>query len=172
MRNSRIQLVMASVVTGLALLTVGCSSDGGGTDKTPAEAPGSGGNAAGNSEVEASDSFLKLQKCMRGQGVELPDQKQTEDGKMLAIGPPEGTSQKKFFAAMKKCGGMGGGSPEENRQFQEQQVKLAACMRKKGYDLPDPKPIEGGGSGTRATIPIPKGENKEKFMKDWKECGA
>jgi hypothetical protein len=109
-----------TLATGLVMLipalVVGCGGGSSDSDSTQ-QRPGSGQQA-------------ELRECLERNGAELPS-------------PPEGGDPSEFRDALEKCGvdpseqpgrpGGRGGPP-----MGESLDDFVACVRKKGYDLPDP----------------------------------
>ncbi|MFI6472946.1 hypothetical protein ACIBL5_22135 [Streptomyces sp. NPDC050516] len=171
MRNHRLTLVLTSGMAGLALFASGCSgSSGGGSGKDSGASDDGSANRSGG-DSSAADKAQALRSCLRKQGMDVPDLKPGENPYAQALSQPQGTSADKWNQALNACGsgveGSGGtGAPDPKQQ--DQQVKIAQCLRGKGFDMPDPK-VEGGhSSGFR----IPDGADKDKFMKALNECAA
>jgi hypothetical protein len=159
-------LLLLAACTVLALAACGSS----GKDDS------SGG---GSGEDKAFDAALKYSKCMRGQGVALPDPERGPNGGILmkAGGPGKAESSldpesPKFKAADKQCAKYreegGGGdqpSPAEQAKRDDALIGYARCMRGKGINFPDPK-IEGNrvsmmlGRGVRPDSPKFKAADK------------
>ncbi|MEK8142898.1 hypothetical protein NKH18_14170 [Streptomyces sp. M10(2022)] len=71
--------------------------------------------------------------------------------------------------ALKACAGKGGGGAGGGKITQadkDMMLKHAQCMRKNGYNMPDPK---FDGSMAQA-LPIPQGAEKKKFESASKAC--
>jgi hypothetical protein len=114
-------------------------------------------NNGGSDEDQAFDAALKYSKCMRDQGVDVPDpergpnggiivragssRKDDAAGKATSLGP----DNPKFKAADKQCAKYreaGGGdkpSPAEQAKRNDAFIGYAQCMRSKGINFPDPK---------------------------------
>jgi hypothetical protein len=122
---------------------------------------GSADNASDQGkEDKAYEGALKFAKCMRGNGVDMPDPQRGSNGAILIKrGRPGGAHEKgfdgpdpKFKAAEKECSKYlkgGGGhtpSPAEQAKARDAFVAYARCMRGKGVNMPDPK-FESGGVG-------------------------
>jgi hypothetical protein len=99
---------------------------------------------AGTSTV---DLQLKYAKCMRDNGVDIPDPKADGSGSIiLGVG-----GDAKTQAATDKCKQYlpHGGEPEKmSPEALAAMVKYAQCMRKNGIDMPDP--TAGGGMPAQA----------------------
>ncbi|WP_438295587.1 hypothetical protein [Streptomyces sp. HUAS TT7] len=167
MRNHRFTLVLASGMAGLALFASGCSGSSGGG---PGKDSGASGNGSGG-DASAADKAQALRGCLRKQGMDVPDLKPGENPYAQSLSQPPGTSAEKWNKALNACGSGvegGGGTGAPDPKQQDQQVKIAQCLRGKGFDMPDPK-VEGGrSSGFR----IPDGVDKDTFMKALNECAA
>ncbi|MGW5441671.1 hypothetical protein [Streptomyces asiaticus] len=177
MRNHRLTLPLAATAAGLALFMTGCSgsSDSGGSkgSSSSESSTASGGSGSSDSDSAAFDEAQKLRTCLRGKGIDVPDLKPGEDPRSATLGQPEGTSADKWSKALKDCGshmaGGGSGGAADQQDALDQQVKIAECMRGKGFDMPDPKP---GPNGANSGFRIPKGADPDKFLKALNECAA
>ncbi|WP_112270312.1 hypothetical protein [Lentzea terrae] len=119
--------------------------------------------------------MVKFAQCMRDNGIEMPDPKESEDGGGIVIqaAPADGSGQvdeEKMKTAHEACkqhlpngGEFKPPSPEEQDKFRQQ----AKCMRDKGHNWPDPK-FEGG--GTTESIELPNMDD-DKIKQDMKDCG-
>ena len=123
----------AQAAAGPSVASLG---DGGGT---PASAePGS---SAGPS-LSPEDQALAFARCMREQGIDMPDpQIGGNGGVAIAIGG-EGIDAEKLQEAQEACsehapGGFGPGATLSPEQLDEM-VEFAECMREHGVDMPDP----------------------------------
>lgn len=170
---------------GVASLDSGDNSDGG-------SGSGNGGNGDKPSQAELEDAALKYAQCMRDHGIDMPDPEFSDDGGIgMRIGGPAGkpgseaeasAQQKKMEAADKACkhfmddvAPQRDMSPEEIAEMQDKQVKLAECMRGKGYDFPDPVVDDQGRVSTKIGAndkPGRKSPKDEETMRDdMEECG-
>jgi len=146
--RSSAQLRTGPVLAVAALLLTACGGSAG--------TAGADATATGGSKDDARSAQLAFAKCMREQGVDVPDPKAGSDGGgMVRIGPGDGTApdQKKFAAAHAACkkhlpdacgSGPGGLSEQDKRRM----VQFAQCMRKHGVDMPDPDFSKGNGTMT------------------------
>lgn len=120
--------------------------------------------------------MVKFAQCMRENGIDMPDPKESEDGGGIVIqaapgddggGPIDEEKMKTAHEACKKFLPNGGEfkppSPEEQDKLRQQ----AKCMRDKGYNWPDPK-FEGGSASE--AIELPDMED-DKVKQDMKDCG-
>ncbi|GAA2599753.1 hypothetical protein SMC26_19870 [Actinomadura fulvescens] len=172
-------LTAASGLAALAFLGAACGGDSGGDGKAGASGNGSGSGSGaastgrgGSGGAPSMDQQLKLARCMRGQGVNMPDPKPGQESQALSI-DGQGASPQKIEKAMKTCRNVAG-IPEPKPISQEEKdkmLKFARCMREHGIDMPDPK--FGSGSASSEAVGIPGGGiAKEKFEKANKACGA
>ncbi|SDN21668.1 hypothetical protein SAMN04488074_14020 [Lentzea albidocapillata subsp. violacea] len=145
-----------AVLLGLLLALTACGSK---------EQPG------GAQKNEKGD-MVKFAQCMRDNGVDMPDPKESDNGAGIAIqAPGDGApDMEKMNAAHEACkqhlpngGEFKPPSPEE----QDKMRQNAKCMRDRGHNWPDPK-FEGG--GMTESIEMPDMED-EKVKQDMKDCG-
>ncbi len=163
---TRSPLILVALVAGsLALVACG-SSDGGGSKK------------AASPQDKAFDRAVKFAKCMREHGIDFPDPQKASNGLVRMGGPtnlnPDDPKLKSANSACQKYldAGTGGQAPDQATlaKAQDAFVKYAACMRKHGVDMPDPK--VGGGGGVTFQIGGKSGVNPEspKFQQADKSC--
>ncbi|KOX20680.1 MULTISPECIES: hypothetical protein [unclassified Streptomyces] len=162
MRTTRrnIALAAATGLAALCLLTTACTADGGKTGT---------GSETVSDEGKKADQALEHRKCLREQGLDVPEPEPGEEGVGLTIGG-DGMSKEKMEKAFKACrdkGGAGMGK-ELTQADKDKMIKYAQCMRKNGVDMPDPK-FEGGGA-VSAARPATQGAEKEKFDEANKAC--
>ena len=111
------------------------------------------GSRAGATSAE--DGAFKFAKCMRDNGIDMPDP-QVESGGRIRLGAGPDRQQgrgidpdrPKFQAAEKACRKhLGKGvqelPAEKKAELRDAGVKYATCMRGKGIDMPDPQ-ADGG----------------------------
>ncbi len=120
-----------SVAAIAAVLISGLAGCGGGSSK-----------AASSSSPNANDKAVKFAQCMRQHGVPMAD---PTDGQIRVqfTGGPDG--QAKADAAQQACKQY---APQQNLGNQsaadrDKQLKLAQCLRQKGFNVPDPQPGQG-----------------------------
>ncbi len=140
--------ILAVLTAGLALAACGSSSS------TSTAVAGAGGTAVSSNRQQAR---VNLAKCLRGQGLNVPDPGAggTPGGgggggglfRSLQSVPPA-----KLQAARQACSAEFKAafpqlnlSPAQRAQLQQQLVKFAQCMRSHGVNIPDPQ--IGGGTG-------------------------
>ncbi|WP_144057242.1 hypothetical protein [Micromonospora lupini] len=130
---------MLAIPVLLALALAACG--GGGDDGSGVATAGGtkAGATASGTPVSDSDRQLAFARCMRENGVDMPD---PEPGGRpnFRFGPD--VDQQKVQAAMEKCQDKlpnGGQGPQLNPEQAEQMRALAKCMRENGVpDFPDP----------------------------------
>jgi hypothetical protein len=129
----------AALVAGLAL--AGCGAE---------EAATAGSD---DRRQQAQDAQLAFAKCMREQGVDMPDPSPDERG--LRLVAPEGVSPEQMREAQEACRHHLEAieppelSEEQQEEFKEAALAHARCMREHGIDMPDPTFGEGGGARIR-----------------------
>ncbi|MEV1090877.1 hypothetical protein [Streptomyces microflavus] len=147
-------LLAATVV----LSATACSGDGGGTK--------SGGSASDTKKTK-EDQALEHRKCLREQGLKIPEPKPGEAGVGITLDGGD-MSRKEMEKAFKACQdkAVGGGPKELTQAEKDKMVAFARCMRKNGFDMPDPK-FDGG---AMQAAPALKAEDMKKFEKANKAC--
>jgi len=170
-------LVAAALIILLGT-TAACGDSGKGNDNALPDAAGASTSASTSAddeeELDPEDAMLKFAQCMRDQGVDVPD---PTDGGIRVNG--EGLSQEQMESAQAACQKwMDMAEPDDGGQEMSEEEKqsfldMAACMRERGYNFPDPT-FDGG----RVTQKIEKGEgdlpgpDDPAFEKDQEECSA
>jgi len=172
------RLLATIAVTLLLGLSAGCgeASDDGGSALP--DAAGASSDAPADSDepdLDPEDAMLKFAQCMREHGVDMPDPKPGGGVMVNGEGIPEeqmesaqSACQKYMDMAMPDDGGHEL-SEEEKQSF----LDMAACMRARGYNFPDPT-FDGG----RVTQKIEKGEGDlpgpedPSFQQDQEECSV
>jgi hypothetical protein len=94
---------------------------------------------------DPQQAALDFARCMRANGVDMPDPEVDDQGRIkLRIGPGGAGKRpdpKKLEAAQKACGSLIGGG-DGDRQIdpaeRDAMVAFARCMREHGIDMPDP----------------------------------
>jgi hypothetical protein len=119
--------------------------------------------------------MLKYAQCMREHGVDMPDPQPGEGIRISGEGLPK-DQMEAALAACQKWEDMArpeDGGHEMSEDEKQQFLDMAACMRERGYNFPDPT-FEGGG----VTQKIERGEgdapgpDDPAFQKDMEECSA
>lgn len=130
---------VAVVAVSTALTLAACGADG-----------GDPGAAGGGAQPKFEQAALKFTRCMREQGVDMPDPKRGARGFTITpeSDPSQGNSDR-FRRANAACQHhMKGVQPpklseEEHGEFREAALKHARCMRKNGINMPDPRVDRG-----------------------------
>jgi len=158
--------VVAPALLAIALLT-GC----GGTTEDPGIAT-AGGTASPSASPTASrnaeDAMLEFARCMRANGVDIPDP--SGEGP-ITIGPDgqEPADQATLDKARKACEkylpDIGGAGDRPDPKMQDRMLKFATCMREHGVDMPDPEFRGGGGS-----FPLPDNADSKEFKAAHEAC--
>ncbi|NED02432.1 hypothetical protein G3I55_12290 [Streptomyces sp. SID6648] len=147
-----------ALAAALALTATACSGDGGGTKD---------GGSASDSKKTKEDQALEHRKCLREQGLDIPEPKPGENGMGVTI---DGGSmgKEKMEKAFKACEdkAVGGGPKEMTQAEKDKAVAYARCMRQNGFDMPDPK-FDGG---AMQAAPALKPKDMKKFEKANKAC--
>ncbi|MBK3555924.1 hypothetical protein JHN55_05090 [Streptomyces sp. MBT56] len=146
-----------ALAAALALTATACSGDGG----------TKGGGSASDSKKTKEDQALEHRKCLREQGLDIPEPKPGENGMGVTI---DGGSmgKEKMEKAFKACEdkAVGGGPKEMTQAEKDKAVAYARCMRQNGFDMPDPK-FDGG---AMQAAPALKSKDMKKFEKANKAC--
>ena len=154
------RLLVAAVVAAASLAA--CGAD----DPQPAST---------NDQAKMRKSLLDFSRCMRENGIDMPDPKfEGNRVTMRAGGPGDKTDPAKMRAAEKACAKYRDAvkppemSEEQQAEFTTGAVANARCMREHGIDMPDPTFDSYGG----ARMEIGRGMNPEsaKFKKAQEAC--
>ncbi|HWE31910.1 MAG TPA: hypothetical protein VG410_00415 [Solirubrobacteraceae bacterium] len=104
---------------------------------------------------------LSLAKCLRGQGLNVPDPSPNAGpaGGGGVFRELQGVPRTKVQNAMTACKQYVAAafpranlSPAQQAQFRQEFVKFAECMRSHGVNIPDPSTSTGGGFGLRGAF--------------------
>lgn len=147
MRSHR-TLTALVVVVALALLTAACSSD----DDDGVASLGDGDASASASasvmgDEDVEEALLAFAECMRENGVDLPDPRIDDDGRLTFAGglgdidPNDPDVETAFDACQGELPDIGRAiefDPEQEAAFADAQLEFARCMRENGVDIPDP----------------------------------
>jgi hypothetical protein len=116
-------------------------------------AGGDSSNDSGNTRADAREAALRFARCMREHGIDMPDPTFGPGGSVairidggagkLAVNRAEEACRKYREAARGPEP-----SPEQQREFRENALKFARCMRGQGIDMADPT-FDRGGVGMR-----------------------
>jgi hypothetical protein len=163
----------------VAVFAAACSS-GGGSD------PGVAGGGSGSTTTVPSSggagqaSGLAYSQCMRSHGVtDFPDPN-SSGGISISPGSGVNPNSPQYAAATKACQSKapGGGTPAQQQQDYEAELKYASCMQARGIDVPDPHApgSSGGGptsqsnSGSNANSSGANNPNSPQFIAANKAC--
>lgn len=130
----------AALPLALALLT-GCASGADTAAPDPSQSPAS-------RIADFDDWQLAYAGCMREQGVDVADPG-GEGGAGFSV---DDAGMEAFAAAGKACRAKLGAPPARDgdqgtteSERQEERLRVASCLRERGYDVADPKPGEAAG---------------------------
>lgn len=172
-KRQRMALVVSGVGAVLALVA-GCGGGGEDGDKVASisspPSPGAAGDGKQADNVSDEDKMRNFAKCMRENGIDMPDPKTNGDEQgTISLGGPGQIDEKKMNAASDACrkhlpngGEMKPPSPEELDKMRAE----AKCMREHGIDMPDPDP-----TGKTARALGGPGDDMKKFEEAAKACG-
>lgn len=184
--------LVCSVALAVALVACGDSDTSTRRVASLSTSPPAGTSETGTSPTSApsdpNDALLKYAKCMREQGIDMPDPQISDGGQGVvtikgAVTGGNATDQHAMEAANAKCShfmdGAAGSftppSPEEVEKMKEQSLAFAKCMREHGVDMPDPQfSSEGnvaiglGGTGEAVAID----PTSKEFQDASKACGS
>lgn len=137
-------LVSLLVVAACSLAVAACGeTDSAGSD-------GSSGGASGSSNDQDA-ARVRLQECLREQGIDLPEGGPAAGGGG-GNGQPPDIDREELQQAMEACDefrdeAFGDITEEDRQEMQDAFAKFAQCMRDEGIDLPDIEPGGGGPPG-------------------------
>jgi len=155
-RLSRLILAIVAVVALVAACSGAANGAGVATLEDPS-ASGSPGASPAASAISPQDAALAYARCMRENGVDMPDpQVTTGSGGEVKIDQQGGApvSKEKMTAADAACrhfmaaAGPNGKGPAMSVEDQDKVLAFAKCMREHGIDMPDPD-FTGGGFAIR-----------------------
>ena len=156
----QIPIIAAALVCGLVLTACG------------AEEPAT----EGDRRTEAREAMLAFAKCMRDQGIDMPDP-QFDGGRVTQRGPEERVSPEKMRKADEACRKHRESieppelSEEQQKEMKEGALAHAKCMREHGLEnFPDPTFDENGGAQIRIDPGTGIDPDDPKFQAAEKEC--
>ncbi len=149
--GGRASVALAALALTLALALSACGGGGGGGE-ADRQRGGSQDEAAERGSKDPQEAMLAFARCMREQGVDLPDPQPGERGFAIEVDPGGASApfDADFREAEKQCRKhLGNAKPPElseddERELREAALKHARCMREEGIDMPDPE-VDGGG---------------------------
>lgn len=162
-----------TVTTALLALALTACGDGGERDGVATLASG-GPSASASASVGIEDAFREYAKCMRANGVDLPDP--DEDGGGLVMAPS--AAPREVQEADAKCGPILKNAVRDNPKLNDpamadRALEFARCMRANGIDMPDPgtdgsikKPVDGH----PGTVTLPFDPEDPKFREAQQAC--
>lgn len=146
-------------VAGLLLMTAlaACGGGSGSSGVATLKSPGTGAvgeSAAPSASLDPETAQLEFARCMRENGVDMPDPVAgggfggAAGGAAVQVGG-DGIDAEKMQKAFETCGTLlGAGGPGDgiaiDPEMQDKLVEFAGCMRDNGVDFPDPG-ADGGG---------------------------
>jgi predicted small lipoprotein YifL len=155
-------LVVAAVAATLSLAA--CGAD----DPQPASSPS-------DQQAKMKQSMLDFARCMRENGIDMPDPKfEGNRVTMRAGGPGKGDDPAKMKAAEKACAKYRDAvkppelSPEKSAEFKKGALANAKCMREHGIAMPDPTFDENGGAQMKLDGDV--NPESAKFQKAQQAC--
>ncbi|PRY46443.1 hypothetical protein [Umezawaea tangerina] len=168
------KLAAGLLVPVLFALVTGCGAkdDGGGgvaSVKSGAPTSSSSDKPKGASLDPADmDKMREFAKCMRDNGVNMPDPQ--EGGGVIALGSADAESvdadkMKKADEACRKLLPNGGEFKEPSQEEKDKMREQAKCLREHGIDMPDP---DAESSGKGQAIPL---DDTAKLQEAMKACG-
>ena len=133
----------------LAVASLALGACGGGSSDDPTA-------GTGDRRAEFREAALKFAQCMREHGIDMPDPKPGEGGRIQLMAGPgtANTNQQQMDDAQEACRKHMESvrppelSAEQEQKFKEQALEFARCMREHGIDMPDPQ-FQGGGRMTQ-----------------------
>jgi hypothetical protein len=148
----RIRLAVTAVVVALA--GTACGGGGGGEDGVATLSADEGDDTT-TTTMDPEEAMLAFAECMRDNGVDFPDP--GADGRQeIRI---DARDEPTWRAAEEACEDlrpqMEPMSEEEQAQMTDQLLAQAACMRERGWDMPDPEIRTPGDGGVQFLFPKP-----------------
>jgi hypothetical protein len=137
-----------------------------------------GGDPTAASSDDQRDEFRKagveFAKCMREHGIEMKDP--TVGGGIRLSAGPGSNNPAELEEAQKACQKILGKvkppelSEEQQREFKEQALKFAQCMRDHGIDMPDPTFAGDQGGAVQQRMPEGQGPENPRFREAQEAC--
>jgi hypothetical protein len=182
---------LAGLATAAVLLLTACGDDSGDDGVATLDDDRARASEDASSDMDADDALLTYNDCLRDHGVDMADE--VEDGSVV-VGDDEGVvvngvevdplvwerAEEECRPHLDEAIGSFEVDPETQAQLLDDMTAVAACMRDRGYDVPDPQLDEGGtvtvevtDDGTGADDPAtgrgPDGPT-DRYMEDWEDC--
>ncbi len=138
---------------------------------------------------DPEEAMLAYTKCMRDQGIDMPDPISDDDGESGAFVVEDdsrvGGDMEDFMAAEEECAPLLEAAmsdievdPELQAEMREDMLEFTECMREQGIDMPDPVFNEDGGGMSVEMSEGAPAEAGEPFEPDpgmeaaMEECGG
>src|SRR4051794_33177172 len=153
--HGTMRTLFASAAALLSILALAaCGSSGGGT-------------ASADSSGARDTARLKLQECLRQQGIDAPAPGATTGQPRQVSGADRQKFQTAVQGPCKKYAqnAFGNLSDAQRQDLQDQFAKFATCMRQHGVDLPNVTPGQGPPAGVQRL-----NRNTPKFQAAAKAC--
>ena len=155
-RQVRIRARGALALCALALAASACGGSASNDDGVATLGGRGDGGSSSSKDQDPQEALLRYARCMRANGVDVPDPRRDADGGMVMEGGPGGGGvDPDFEEADEECRHLlperGEGpqlSPEQQDALEEAELAYADCMRDQGVDYPDPD-FSGGGAVIR-----------------------
>jgi hypothetical protein len=165
----KVKLAVGLLAPVLFALVTGCGSEDGGSKVASVNSPGpSSSNTkpkGANLDPADEDKMREFAKCMRENGIDMPD---PQGGMMRAMPATEGAELDKMNKANDACKKFlpnGGEYKEPSQEEKDKMREQAKCMREHGVDMPDPDFTGGQGRSLDLSVDTPK------FEEAMKACG-
>lgn len=145
MGNRTLLGVTGAVLMGLALAGCSSSDDTGVATAAGGDQGATAAAASPSTSLSVEDQRLAFTQCLRDHGIDVPDQgAQPSPG---SVDFSSKTFQQAFAACRDKLPADSGFGPGASMSADQQAkfLKMAACMREEGIDVPDPKFDANGG---------------------------
>lgn len=145
-RRARLGTRALALAAGLTLTLAlsSCGSSSGGDDGIASvEGTSAEPSDSTTTTVDPEEGMLQFTQCMRDHGIDMPDP--SSDGGQVLLGGDDGEldlQSDEFQEAQAACEDllpdMGSMAPGDVDELQDQLREVAACMRDRGFDVPDP----------------------------------
>ena len=182
---SRPRRAFAAAAVAFALVGAACGGASGAADDDKVASVRSTTTVAGKEKdrdktggKDAHEARLAYARCMRENGVDIPD---PDPNGLIQMGPGGagtiGGDDEKTKAANKACehhlrDGLPPMSAEDEQRMRDELLAFARCMREQGVDMPDPSApgSNEGGGGFTVDMPEPGSQEDTKFKEAQKKC--
>ena len=166
-RTGVVRGAAAAVGLTLALLTGAC---GGGSEEG-SSGTGNGQGSSASSNNDPQKAFLAYARCMREQGINMPD---PDPSNGVVFNAADRSIDRDALAkAESQCkkhleGVTVDNADGDDAEMQDRMVKLTQCLRQRGFNIPDPQPVDSGGAPSQAEPDFDL--NDPNFKKAEREC--